>query len=158
MPQSQTWSVSCDATSMSQKGTISVKYFMSYHPETIFLFLVTLTLTLSPPAPKSNLTCILWCYICVPNFFLIFDSFQELSSGKHFSIFSNSDLDTDPTSPKIELDLYLMMLHLCTKNYLNLSSLSWVIIRKRRIRPTDRPTSSLLYTPSNFVCGGIMMV
>jgi hypothetical protein len=33
-----------------------------------------------------------------------------------FFIFSNSALDLEPTGPKVELDLYLVMLHLCPKN------------------------------------------
>ena len=135
----RTWPVSSDVTPVYQKMFKSVKPFMSYRPETIFLFLVTVTLT--PPAPISNLICIFWCYTCVPKIVQIRLAFHELSSGNRFSFFSNSDLDLGPTSPNIKLDLYLLMLHLCTKLYLlmlhlctkncsNLSSLSWVIVRK----------------------------
>ncbi len=166
MPQSQTWPVSCNDTSVFQKIIKSMKYLKSYRPETIFLFLETVTLTLTPPAPKLNLSCILWpvyqkmfqslkpfwsyhletiflflvtvtlilnpqapksnsicilwCYIYVPKRDYICKVFHELSSGNHFSIFSNTDLDIEPTSPKVELDLCLVMLHLCPKKGLYL--------------------------------------
>ena len=35
---------------------------------------------------------------------------------KPFSSFSHGDLDLNPNSPNIKLDLYLMVLHLCAKN------------------------------------------
>ncbi len=59
MPQSQTRPVSCNDTSVFQNIIKSMKYLKSYHPETIFLFLETVTLTLTPPAPKFNLSRIL---------------------------------------------------------------------------------------------------
>ena len=127
---SQTWPVSCNDTSVFQKIIKSMKYLKNYHPETIFLFLVTVTLTLNPQDPKSNLICILWCYIYVPKRDYICKVFHELSSGNHFSIFSNTDLDIEPTRPKVELNLHLVMLHLCTKFFLNIRLLSGVIVRK----------------------------
>jgi len=52
----------------------------------------------------------------------------QVIEQKPFSIVCHDDLDLDPTSPNIEVDLYLVKWHLCTWMCLNLWSLSWVIV------------------------------
>ena len=101
----RTWPVSSDVTPVYQKLFKSVKPFMSYRPETVFLFLVTVTLTLAPPAPISNLTCIFWCYTCVPKIFQICLAFHELSSGNHEN--RQTDRPTDKLTPIYPLKLRL---------------------------------------------------
>jgi hypothetical protein len=54
----------------------------------------------------------------------IFKALMELSSRNHFSFFSPSDLDLKPTGPKVKLDLYLVMLHLCPRKGLHMFSIS----------------------------------
>jgi len=54
------------------------------------------TMTLTPPAQISNLTCILWSYmyICVPKIVQICETFDVLKSRNVF-VFFFSDLDID---------------------------------------------------------------
>lgn len=62
--------------------------------------------------------------------------------GIFFFTFSNSDLD--PTGPKVELDLFFLMLHACLKNCLNL----YKAFHELFVRKTWKPTNSqLLYMP-----------
>lgn len=99
-----------------------------------FLFLVIVTLN---PLSIPNAVFIEATYAA--NFITISQSSLKFLSVIFFSIFINSDL----TSFKVELDLYLVMSHLCTKTG---THKNWM---------THRLTSLLLYTSSNFVCGGI---
>jgi len=71
-----------------------------------------------------------------------------LVSRNHVSIFSHSDLDLDPSRPNINLDLYLKMLHLCTKPCWHLWGLFMSLIIKtiRTFRQTNKLTP-LINTP-----------
>ena len=55
-PQYWTWPLSYDITLCTKHKNKSVKPLMSYRPETIWLFFLIVTLTLTPPALTSNLT------------------------------------------------------------------------------------------------------
>ena len=61
-----------------------VNLFMCYCLETIFLHQVIVTLTSSPRASLSTLTCFLWCNTCAAKFVQINDAVHKLSSRNSF--------------------------------------------------------------------------
>jgi len=104
------------------------------------LYLVMVTLTLTPPALISN-----WwkgkppgSIACTrkqqPRFKNLYQKlFKSVKSNSFMSYCLETNLghdDLDPTSSNIKLDLFLMMLHMCSKYCLNLWSLSRVILQK----------------------------
>jgi hypothetical protein len=108
-----------------------------------------------------NLTCILWCYIYIPKIVSIFEAFLELTSGKHFSIVSNSDRDPKPTGPKVELDLILLCYiyvpekdHVC-EVFHELSSWNHISIVSNSdldIEPTSHKVELNLYLVTLHLC------
>ena len=63
---------------------------------------------------------------------MISQSLLKLLSGNHFSIFSNSDLDLDPSDPKNNPNLPFLIRFLYTKFHVDISFLTKVIVRKRQ--------------------------
>ena len=76
---------------------------------------------------------------------IISQSLLKLLSGNHFSIFSNSDLDLDPSDPKNNPNLPFLIRFLYTKFHVDISFLTKVIVQKRQKltpKPPARPTTS----------------
>ena len=70
---------------------------------------------------------------------MISQSLLKLLSGNHFSIFSNSDLDLDPSDPKNNPNLPFLIRFLYTKFHVDISFLTKVIVRKRqKLTPAQR--------------------
>jgi len=45
----------------------------------------------------------------------ICEAFHNLSSRNHLSSLVHGDFDLDPISPNVKRDMYLIVLHMCTK-------------------------------------------
>jgi len=107
-----------------------VKPVMSYLTENIFLMFWSWWSWPSPHQPQY------WTWLVpynvTPMYQRMFKSVKLFMSyrQKTFFLFGRGALDLDPNSPIIKLDLYRMMLHLCTKHCSNQLSRFWLIIRK----------------------------
>jgi len=89
--------------------------FRMLSSETLFSKVGHGDIDLETIGPIANLTCILWCYTCIPNNVQICEAFHKLSSRNHLSSLVHGDFDLDPTSPNVKRDMYLVVLHMCTK-------------------------------------------
>jgi len=89
----------------------------------------------------------------------------ELESGLHAKCLKHTkwprDLVFDPAWPIFKLDLDIILIQHLTKFGEHRMKTTWIgertlITDGSKDRQTDQPTSSLLYTPLNFVFGGII--